>query len=211
MPVELGAAFRPRIIEVLPIEPQYTVEDLRAEQLLTALRQLESALHHMPQPQIHVAEPDLSAIVTAVTSLKGPATADEIAAAVVSQIGGDTQRPIEPVLEELTAALKTLDFRLKGIGSTGGGGGSSVQTNLVSYSGRSIATSDLEVDTRFEWQSVAATSVPLYSGTATPGTASSAGDWKVEKFTYITGPAGDAVPSLIQTKFGVWDNRAALF
>jgi hypothetical protein len=132
----LGSGFRPPVRIEPPEPPVATVEDLRTEQLLLALQQLHEALSAMPAPVVQVAEPDLTAIVNAVTQLNGPATPDEIAQAVVSQIGGDTRSPIEPVLADLVEALKTLDFRLKGLGSSGGGGGG---PSTVSLSESTIA------------------------------------------------------------------------
>jgi hypothetical protein len=123
MPLELGTAFRPRpTVDVQPSEPAPpSAEDLRTEQVLAALGELRVALSSMPAPVVQVAEPDLSAIVTAVTNLKGSGSPDEIAEAVVQQIGGDTRQPLEPILERLAEALTTLDFRLKGLGTGGGG------------------------------------------------------------------------------------------
>jgi hypothetical protein len=210
MPLELGGAFVPRIVLPPPEPEPPNVENLRTEQIVAALSALREALTQMPPPVVNVAEPDLSAIVTAVTGLKGGATADEIAEAIVGQIGGDTRQPIEPVLEKLIEALKQLDFRLKGIAGTGGGGGG-VGSHVVNKDGTALDTREAQSDSRFEWQSVASQSVPFYIGRAAPGTATTATTWRIDRYTYITGPAGDAVPSVVQSVTGAWDSRATLF
>lgn len=121
MPLELGAAFAP-IRREEPEQPrQVDVESLRAEQLLSALAALHEALSNMPAPVVNVAEPDLSAIVQAVTQLNGPASPEDIAAAIKAELDPSPQPTVEPVLRDLTAALEKLDFRLKGL-NTGGGG-----------------------------------------------------------------------------------------
>ncbi len=136
MPLELGAVFTPRPAVVAePEPPKVTVEDLRAEQLLTAIGALREALVEMPTPVVNVAEPDLTAIVQAVTQLKGPATADEIAAAVVSQITPGGEPGMESVLGEVVAALKKLDFRMQG-GGLGSNSGAGVFAGSVDISDR---------------------------------------------------------------------------
>lgn len=210
MPLELGAAFRPRTIEVYPDEPvPPTIEDLRTEQLLVALANLQDALNHMPAPVVNVAEPDLTAIVNAVTALQGPATPEEIARAIREEIAPGPTPQIDETLEKLTETLERLDFRMKGLSSGGGGGG--VGSRVQNVDGTALDTRDAQLTMRYEWTEVAAESVPLYIGSALPGTETSAGSWRIEKYTYTTGPVGNAVPSVVQSATGAWDNRASLF
>lgn len=96
---------------------QADVTDLRYEQLLATVDALRTALLQMPTPVVNVSEPDLSAVVNAVNSLRPGATADEIGEAIVSRLGGGEGSQIEPVLAKLTTALETLDFRMKGMGA----------------------------------------------------------------------------------------------
>ncbi len=209
MPIQLGAAFTPRVIVEEPVH-EVSVESLQSEMLLSALLDLRSALDAMPTPVVHVDQPDLSAIVTAVNGIKGPADAEQIAKAIKAELLPGERPHVDTVLEELTEALKRLDFRLKGIGS-GGGGGGGVTSRIQNEPNTSLETREAAQDARYEWQGSAGASVPLYIGTAPPGTATSAAAWKVDKYTYIAGPAGDAVPSIVQTAVGAWDNRATLF
>lgn len=194
-----------------PVEEQVRevdIADLRAEQLLLALSSLQDALNSMPAPVVHVAEPDLSAIVQAVTQLNGPATAQEIAQAVREVIDPSPQPTIEPVLAQLTEALERLDFRMQGLSSGSGGG---VGSRVQNVDGTSLSTQDAQLDVRYEWQAGLDASVPLYVGSAPPGTATSTASWRIDKYTYITGPSGDSVPSVVQTATGAWDSRASLF
>lgn len=95
--------------------------------VLTALDQLGAAIGEMrnQQPVVHVAPPDLSEVVNAVVGIKGPASAEEIAAAIAREIrptqDGDTAT--SATLNEVAEALKKLDFRLKGVGTQAFGGG----------------------------------------------------------------------------------------
>lgn len=73
-----------------------------------------------------------------------------------------------------------------------------------------ISTSDRLTDTRYDWQLSGSTSVPLYVGTAPPGSATSAPVWRIEKYTFITGPGGEPVPSVVLAAVGAWDARASL-
>lgn len=207
MPLELGAAFRPRIVEAVVEPAPPTIEDLHTGQLLAALAGLQDALNHMPAPVVHVAEPDLTAIVQAVTQLKGPATPEEIARAIREEIAPTPAPTVEPVLEKLVETLDRLDFRMKGLSGGGGGGGSRVQN----IDGTSLDTREAQQEIRYDWQAAGASSVPLYIGSAPPATPTTTASWRIDKYTYVTGPAGDAVPSTVQTATGAWDSRAALF
>lgn len=66
-------------------------------------------------------------------------------------------------------------------------------------------------DRRFEWQLVAGENKPLYIGVAVPGALTVAPVWAIEKYTFLAGPSGSFVPSLVQTRVGAWDSRAGLF
>ena len=84
MTFALGVDFSPAL--PVYIEPVIDEQAVRQDLILAALANLSSALQALPAPQVHVASPDLSAIVNAVTQLKSGVTADEIAAAVVKTI-----------------------------------------------------------------------------------------------------------------------------
>lgn len=102
-------------------ERELDVADLRYEHLMATVDALRTALLEMPAPVVNVSEPDLSAVVNAVNGLRPGATAEEIGEAIVARLGGDNRPEIEPVLAKLVKSLDTLDFRLKGLGSGGGG------------------------------------------------------------------------------------------
>jgi hypothetical protein len=88
-----------------------------------ALRRIETNLALPPAPlelpEIRIDPPDLSAIVTAVTSLNGTGpTAEEIAraiAAVIAPPPATTPGGAE-ALEAVARALEKLDFRMQGMG-----------------------------------------------------------------------------------------------
>ncbi len=122
MPVPLRMEVKAREIQV-PLPPIPEPEPDRLHEVLEALRSL-------PAPSVVVGPPDLSAIVTAVTSLKPGPTAAEIAAAIAdvlrpSPVGEDST----PALREVAEALRTLDFRMKGIGRQAYGGGAASINN----------------------------------------------------------------------------------
>lgn len=111
----------PRPVVVVPPEQAQTAA------ILAALDQLGAAIAErtMPAPIVEVAAPDLFPIIQAVQALKGPATADEIAEAMVRAMGvAPTQESSSAALAEVAAALKKLDFRLQGVGTQAYGGGS---------------------------------------------------------------------------------------
>lgn len=62
----------------------------------------------------------------------------------------------------------------------------------------------------YEWQALGTTNYPLYIGTAPAGTLAGSPTWKIQRFTYVAGPAGDYVISSISTAIGSWANRASL-
>jgi len=133
MPIQLGGEYRLPAVLLEPEPHLPTVEGLQSEMLLSALSGLREALANMPAPIINVDQPDLTAIVQAVTQIKGSATPGEIAQAVKLAIAPSSERDPDPVMAEMVDALKALDFRLKGIGSGGsGGGGGGIGSYLLS-------------------------------------------------------------------------------
>lgn len=94
------------------------------------LRRIESGLAarmEIPAPQVNVAAPDLTDIVSAVTSLNGTGpTAEDIARAIADVIAPpQTASPDgAEALGQVARALEKLDFRLKGVGTQAYGGGS---------------------------------------------------------------------------------------
>jgi hypothetical protein len=74
----------------------------------------------------------------------------------------------------------------------------------------SLTTAGQLTDSRYEWQLSGTTSVPLYIGTAPAGTDPAAPGWRIEKYTFITGPGGDPVPTVILAAVGAWTDRATL-
>src|SRR5437879_6334287 len=101
-----------------PPEPVVQPPD-RTEEFLDALRRLTPQV----PPPIVVEPPDLSDIVTAVTSLKPGPSAAEIAAEISDVLLPHRQDDGAPALREVAEALRTLDFRMKGMGRQAYGGG----------------------------------------------------------------------------------------
>lgn len=109
---------------------ELTTEDW-LQSVWMALRRIEDNLALPPAPlelpEIRIDPPDLSAIVTAVTSLNGTGpTAEEIAraiAAVIAPPPATTSGGAE-ALEAVARALEKLDFRMQGMGKQAYGGGS---------------------------------------------------------------------------------------
>lgn len=143
-PVSLGA-FAPvkaPIVEVVQEEPR---EDRLAE-LLVALQSLTSPA----PPALIIEPPDLTDIVTAVTSLKPGPTAAEIAAAIADVIRPGPVQDVAP-LREVAEALRNLDFRMKGMGTQAYGGGSSTLApgQTIGVSG-SISVANQLIPTAFD-------------------------------------------------------------
>lgn len=76
---------------------------------------------------------------------------------------------------------------------------------------REYLETQVENDQRFEWSALGGVNKPLYQGIAPPGTADSAPYWKIQKFVYEPGPAGDFVVVQVLNKTGAWTNRASMF
>lgn len=98
------------------------------QSIWAALRRIEDNMALPPAPReppiINLAPPDLADVVTAVTSLKPGPTAEEIAAAIAGVLTPSVPQPDgSAALQEVAAALKNLDFRLKGMGTQAYGGG----------------------------------------------------------------------------------------
>lgn len=109
-----------------PPAPELPAPDPWQAAMLDAIGELASAVLEKPAPTVEAPQVDLSALIQAVQGLNGPATADEIAAAIARQL-----RPAEPVedgtaatLGEVAEALKALEFRMRGVGTQAYGGGS---------------------------------------------------------------------------------------
>ncbi len=118
---DLAASLR----RVAPVVPTVEPEPDPWVRVLAALDQLRAAIAEAPQPVVQVDAPDLTAMVNAVQALKGPATAQEIAAALADVLVPN--RDPEPVGESLAAvakALSRLEHRLQGVGTQAYGGGS---------------------------------------------------------------------------------------
>lgn len=129
--------------------PVVDPDDEWRTRMLAALDQLAAAVADRPEippPVLEVPPPDLSELVTAVTQLKGPATAEEIAEALAAVLRRDPNPPADTadVMAEMVAALKKMDFRLKGGGGnmigTGGGSVEFSPKGLTQLSGALTAT-----------------------------------------------------------------------
>lgn len=176
-----------------------------------ALRRIEDNLALPPAPlelpEIRIDPPDLSAIVTAVTSLNGTGpSADEIARAIAAVIAPHPEATPggAEALDAVARALEKLDFRLKGMGTQAYGGGSvtfapgQLDSLATAVTGVAMFESRLDYAGRIDGQ-------PVYVGRAAPGTATSAA-WTVEKVTYdVTN-----YPTRKQVLTGPWDDRATL-
>lgn len=109
------------------------------QSIWAALRRIEDNLAlppaplELPAPHVTVAPPDLTDIVTAVTSLNGTGpTAAEIASAIAAVIAPPPAASPDgaEALQAVAEALKKLDYRLKGMGVQAYGGGSSIISNF---------------------------------------------------------------------------------
>ena len=114
-PIRLGEAFRR---PVAPPEPEIEVSP--SDDFGRFLELLEG----LSRPTVLVEPPDLSAIVTAVTSLRPGVTAAEIAAALQDVIQPAREHDTVEPLNLVASKLEALDFRLKGMGVQAYGGGS---------------------------------------------------------------------------------------
>lgn len=109
-----------------------------------ALRRIETNLALPPAPlelpPINVAPPDLTEVVTAVTSLRPSATADDIARALADVLSPRTDTSAGDALAQVAEGLKTLDHRLQGFGKQAYGGGS-----VTLQSGQTIGINNWDV------------------------------------------------------------------
>lgn len=76
---------------------------------------------------------------------------------------------------------------------------------------RQALESQIDNDLRFEWVNKGSANKPLYQGQAPVGTLDTAPYWKIQKFVYEPGPAGDFVVTQVLNSTGAWTNRASLF
>lgn len=79
----------------------------------------------MPRPIVQVAEPDLSAIVTAVNGLKPGATAAEIGREIARQINPQPVTENSAMVEAMRELTEKIDFRMQGVGRAFGSSGPS--------------------------------------------------------------------------------------
>lgn len=190
-------------------------EAVLLEQLVVAVARLGELVAPPPAPEVHVAAPDLSEIVTAVNALKPNVGADEIAEAVARVLGPPTP-PAAPdtalaeVLAGLKKALETLDFRMKGP-AYGASGPSNIasdparQLGVVSVSSAPVPAQldDIkrgltDYDTRFDY-GTRTDSNPTRIGKAPAGSAAADPVWTVQTFAYD----GSSRPTLISVASGV--------
>lgn len=200
MPTVLGSAFAPKPTVEPDLDPLTDLALLTAVQGLTetvAHLRLPPPVVNLPAPQVRVDAPPA-----------GP-TAAEIGAAVAKALPADDDGPLLLAVAGVREAVDKLAKKTTAprFGTAGGLGGAVFETTGELR----VSAQDSAKVTRYDWQVAGGVSVPLYVGTATPGTVPSAVGWRIEKYTYITGPAGDAVPSLIEAATGAWDTRASLF
>jgi hypothetical protein len=188
-----------------------TVEQL-LQSIWAALRRIEDNMALPPAPlelpsvpAIHVEAPDLTDIVTAVTSLNGTGpTAEDIAEAIRNVLLPSITPPPD-ITTELTEAMKEVAWRLKGVGAQAYGGGAvsfapGVAAQFAEAINNTTTTSEarLDYDTREDEQ-------PVYVGRAAQGS-TTAQDWTIEKVTYDE----DDRPTRKQVLTGAWDDRATL-
>lgn len=130
--VQLGAEFLIPVPDEFKKGPDPTVtllQEIRAA--LVALPHLVASavqpapFPELPRPIVHVDEPDLSAIVTAVNGLKPNSTPREIAAEIVKQINPVPQTDQTVVVEAMRELIDKIDFRLQGVGRAFGASGPS--------------------------------------------------------------------------------------
>lgn len=88
-------------------------------------RVVADAQHPAPRPYVHVAEPDLSAIVTAVNGLKPGATAAEVGREVVRQLNPQPTTNDSAMVEAMRELVEKIDFRMQGVGRAFGSSGPS--------------------------------------------------------------------------------------
>lgn len=188
---------------------------LTAEQLLqsiwAALRRIETNLAlppaplELPAPSVHIDPPDLSEIVTAVTSLNGTGpTALEIAEAI-REVLVPSAVPEPSVNAEMVEAMKEVAWRLKGVGAQAYGGGAvTFAPGAADQFATAIGRGTTDYETRLDFVD-RIDNQPVYVGRATNGTATTA-SWQVEKVTYD----GDDRPVRKQVLTGAWDDRATL-
>ena len=101
--------------EIAYVEPLPDPAEVLAERVASALADLKDALNTLPAPQVHVAAPELGAIVQAVTSLNGPATAEDIAEAIARTLHVPEPESNQPLVDAIVTAFEKMDHRMKGM------------------------------------------------------------------------------------------------
>lgn len=139
MSVTLGSGW------ATPLEPVWDVPDPTDDMLakvLIAVEALQSTFAAMPAPVVNLEPQDFTDIVTAVQDLKGPngPTASEIAQAVRDALTGvmPAVAAQDTMMPALLAALEKLDFRMKGVSGSGGGG--SLSPDITDRASRLLGT-----------------------------------------------------------------------
>lgn len=223
MTVRLGGAFQPT---APPPPPPETERTLNA--ILAALNDLHTATAAQPAPQVTVEQQEfpVERIIEAVNSLRPGAGPDDIAAEILRLMPQPDTSPTQELsatLAVLTKKLETLDFRMQGGPAFGSSGPSNIASDparemgLVTVKntgvvadiktvlenirdGGTSAESRLDYDTRTDGN-------PVYVGSATNGTATSAAAWSILKLTYDSSARLTRKQVLANQ---VWDNRASL-
>lgn len=130
--VDLGAEFLPSKQEALPA-PDPGIELLREiktallalPQVVDAVAAIQRPAPVIPAPYVHVAEPDLSAIVTAVNGLKPGADTRDLARMIASELNPQAQSDQSLMVEAMRELVEKIDFRLQGVGRAFGSSGPS--------------------------------------------------------------------------------------
>jgi len=161
---------------------------------------------------IIVEPPDLSDIVTAVTSLKPGPTAAEIAAAIADVMRPDApENDGAPALREVAEALRNLDFRMQGFGRQAYGGGAvDLSAPARNYLASEATLKDVkrgitDYEIRLDYD-VRTDSNPVYVGRNQQGVPTADATWIVQKMSYD----GSDRMTRVEVLGGSWDGRAAL-
>ena len=185
--------------DVLSQERQAPVVNVTGQEL--DLSSLTAVLNQPAQPM------DLSALEACLTALVAPQRV-EYGPDIIGALRG-----LQKEFTDLGTGMRAI------AGAPTGGGGAVYLTkgstiDVTDNPNRSLGlTYDAAKDQRYEFQTLGGSvSYPLYVGSADPGAVSTNQVWRVEKYTYATGPAGDPVPTVVQTLNNVrWSDRASLF
>jgi hypothetical protein len=131
--VNLGAEFPEKVRVPDESKPAFDPGIMLLMELRDILRGLPeviaskvSAIETPPvQPVVHVSEPDLSAIVTAVNGIKPGANADDIGKSIARHLNPDQGSERTVFLQAFEELANKIDFRLQGVGRAFGSSGPS--------------------------------------------------------------------------------------